>query len=81
MVHEIYTTIIDITQAKTSGLQIDNSIQNKCSMFNSMFVHRQQHHNLVNGPGICTLGGLDNHNSYYTIWGQHELDLLVAKAI
>ena len=42
-------------------------------MFNSMFVHRQQHHNLVNGPGIWTLGGLDNHDLYYTIWANMNL--------
>ena len=73
IVNEIYTSIIDIPPAKTDGLQIDNSTQNKCSMFNSIFVHRQQHHNLVNGPGICTFGGLDNHNWYYTIWANMNL--------
>ena len=67
MVHEIYATVIDILPAKTNGLQINNSIQNKCLMFNSMFVHRQQHHNPVNGSCVCTLGGLHNHDSYYTI--------------
>ena len=73
IVHEIYTTIIDIPPGKTDGLQIDNSIRNKCSMFNLMFVHRQQQHNLVNGPDICTLGGLDNHDWYYTIWANMNL--------